>query len=161
MTAAAAQTVSKSARRHLERDAGRRGPGRPPNPPEPSSSSSPASSPAPAPPVPAPLPWAAFGKTIKATADPLYVAMGATPPPLEAWEAFADAWGAVVDYYLPFVETTPIPKAIIATTMVAMPLLIAWQRKNAERAELEARRIAAAKPAEPSASAPALERKAA
>lgn len=71
---------------------------------------------------------------LKGTADPIYKALGAPTPDLAAWEAFAEAWGAVADYYLPVFANTPLPKAVMATFIVAAPLVAIWQQKQAKKA---------------------------
>src|SRR5439155_2956793 len=107
------EPVSKAARKHLRRGDER-------TRPAPAAAPTPTPAPAPtAPPAPVPAPWKALGGAFKATTDRLYKAVKVEPPPLVAWEGFAEAWGAVADYYMPFWATTPLPKAIMATMNVA------------------------------------------
>lgn len=96
----------------------------PPNPPAPGSS--PSQNP-PAPEVTA-LPWGMFGAAFKAIIDPAYERIGARPVAEEAWIAFAEAWGHVVDYYVPSLMDTPWPAAAMATSLVCAPLLEAIPR---------------------------------
>jgi hypothetical protein len=81
----------------------------------------------------APTAWHELGATLKAIADPFYVALGAAPVAVEAWRGFAVAWGRVADYYAPAISATPWPQAIAATLVIALPLLPAYQAREAQR----------------------------
>ncbi len=73
--------------------------------------------------------WHDAGFTIKAVTDRAYLAIGAEPPPLDAWVGFVSAWGAVAEYYLPVLAATPVPAALFATGVVLTPLAAALAQR--------------------------------
>ena len=98
---------------------------------------------APAPPLPEPIAWETLGPTLKAIADPLYEALGATKLPEGVWIMFTVSWGAVIDHYVPAFKGSPWPGAVISTGIVLLPVLHAFPAWSKQREE--ARRRAAEK----------------
>lgn len=119
--------------------------GRPPRIPE----TPPAVPKAPAPPLPEPVPWETLGPTLKAIADPLYEAVGATKLPEGVWIMFTVSWGAVIDHYVPAFKGTPWPGAVISTGIVLLPVLHALPAWSKQREEEARRRAAEKAPAPP------------
>lgn len=78
--------------------------------------------------------WQKLGPTLKALADPLYLAVGASTLDVNVWTMFCISWGGVVDFYAPHWAGTPWAPAILMTSVVVMPLATAlpeFQRRRA------------------------------
>jgi len=87
--------------------------------------------------------WEQLGAVLKGQADPIYRALGAELPSLEAWKGFACSWGRVVDHYLPAWQSTPLPEAVLCTVIIAAPLMAAYPEYKRRRDEARARAAAA------------------
>ena len=140
-----AETISSEARRHVTRGRPRKqtltpAPAAIADTPAPSS---PASAPAPAAAVTsvemAPIHWGTLGEQLGQLVTPLYVAIGAQVPPALLWQGFGVAWGKVIEHYVPGFNTGPLPAAIAMTTIVAVPIAVAWPAwKQKQRVEAAA-----------------------
>jgi hypothetical protein len=130
-----AKPLAREVARHVTRGRPRRRPLDEPRAAAAPGADAPAASPTPAaPPAPAtPTPWHELGKTLKALADPIYVSLGAQVVPEIAWAGFAEAWGRVVDHYLPAFQQHPLPPALVTTVIVALPLAEALRERAVKR----------------------------
>jgi len=144
-------TISSEARKHVQR--GRLRKPAPDRVTAEISDTPPASSPAGTPPIvtppgPVDVHWGKLGEQFGVVVGPFYDSLGAARPDPTLWQGFGLAWGQVIEYYVPSFRSGPIPAAVVMTTFVALPLIVAypaWKQKQRDEA---AKKAAAAAPRE-------------